>query len=124
MSALSYQKESNISSMISNLSVDREINYNEQAKNLAIQIFDDYLRKGATQAVQNINKDVLCVVYDKFGCELTIDQFKIATDSVRNFNADLEKGGELSHNSSINENNVSHYDTNIIIEEQLSRNLN
>ena len=75
------------------------------------------MRNGAIQSVQNINKEVLCVVYDKFGCELTMDQFNVARESVKKFNADLEKGFSQDANSSINEIDVNHYDTNIIIEE-------
>ena len=55
------------SSMISNLSVDIDTDYSNNAKDIAINIFDEYLRNGAANYVF-INDKIRCLIFNKFGC--------------------------------------------------------
>ena len=56
-------------SFASNISVDFDCNYIEQAKTIAINIFDEYLCNDAVSKV-TLPDEILCDIYQKFGCRV------------------------------------------------------
>ena len=57
-------------SNLSNITVDLTTDYNKHLIELAISIFDEYLRKDAPNKI-DIDEDILAQLYDKFGCNQT-----------------------------------------------------
>jgi hypothetical protein len=59
-------------SMISNLSIEAENNYHNISMEIAIDIFDEYLRRDADYEVE-VDGKLKCQIYAKFGCETVSD---------------------------------------------------
>jgi hypothetical protein len=64
------KENNNVSdSMISNITMDAQNpNYAHVALEIAVDVFDEYLRRGAKNEVQ-VDDDIKCHIYTKFGCE-------------------------------------------------------
>ena len=83
--------------MVSNISVDNDIDYAKGAKTIAINIFDEYIRNDANNLVL-LDKKIRCSIFLKFGCELE----------------NIQEDGT----------DPNHYNTEMINEDILNQNLN
>ena len=54
-------------SNISNITVDLDVDYNSHICQIAIGIFDEYLRKDSPNKIE-IEDEILLQIYEKFGC--------------------------------------------------------